>query len=246
MNAITYDAGAYAVRDDLVAAQRLAWQRLAAPGDWLDGARRIAVADEVRRASSCDLCRRRKDALSPYSVDGDHDGAGMLGGVETEIVHRLVTDSGRLSRDWLSRCLDAGPSEEEYIEIVSVVCVVMVVDTFARGLGLTPFPLPEPEDGAPSGYRAPGARMHDAWISNVEPGDVVASDGALYDGPVAPPVVTALSLVPDAQRVYWDLAQTHYVPNTEIMNFAASPRAIDRPQIELIAARVSALHQCVY
>ena len=93
---------------------------------------------------------------------------------------------------------DAGPSEEEYIEIVSVVCVVMVVDTFARGLGLTSFPLPEPRVGAPSGYRAPGARMHDAWISNVEPGDVVESDGALYDGPVAPPVVTALSLVPDA------------------------------------------------
>ena len=246
MESIGYVASAHDVRRDLVAAQRLAWRRLAEPGDWLDGARRIAVADEVRRAPSCDLCRRRKEALSPYSVDGDHDGAGSLGNAEIEVVHRVVTDAGRLSRDWLSGILETGLSEEEYVEIVSVVCMVMIVDTFARGLGVPPFALPERRDGAPSGYRAPGARLHDAWISHVEPGDVVESDGAVYDGPVAPPVVKALSLVPDAQRAYWDLAQTHYLPNDEVMSFGTNRRAIDRMQIELIAARVSALHQCVY
>ncbi len=88
--------------------------------------------------------------------------------------------------------------------------------------------------------------MHDAWISHVEPQDAVPEDGELYGGPTAAAVVTALSLVPDAKRAYWDLADFHYLPNSEIFNFETEIRALDRMQIEVIAARVSALHQCVY
>ncbi len=246
MHAVNYDASPYAVREDLVAAQQLAWKRLSEPGAWLDGPRRIAVAEEVRHTPSCGLCLRRKEALSPFAIDGQHDGLGTLGEVEVDVVHRIVTDPGRLSKDWLVRCLEAGLSEEEYIEIVGVICMVMIVDTFTRALGLPPFPLPDPQAGEPSRYRAPGARKHDAWISHLEPQDAVPEDGKLYDGPTAAPVVTALSLVPDAKRAYWELADFHYLPNSEIFNFETEIRAIDRMQIEVIAARVSALHQCVY
>ncbi len=246
MHAVNYDASPYAVRDDLVAAQQLAWKRISEPGAWLDGRLRIAVAEEVRHAPSCGLCLRRKEALSPFAINGQHDGPGTLREVEVDVVHRIATDPGRLSRAWLERCLETGLSEEEYIEIVSVICMVMIVDTFTRALGLPPFPLPEPQDGEPSRYRAPGARMHDAWISHLEPQDAVPEDGKVYDGPTAAAVVTALSLVPDAKRAYWDLADFHYLPNSEIFNFGTEIRAIDRMQIEVIAARVSALHQCVY
>lgn len=246
MHAVNYDASSYAVRDDLVAAQQLAWKRISEPGAWLDGRLRIAVAEEVRHAPSCGLCLRRKEALSPFAINGQHDGPGTLREVEVDVVHRIATDPGRLSRAWLERCLETGLSEEEYIEIVSVICMVLIVDTFTRALGLPPFPLPEPQDGEPSRYRAPGARMHDAWISHLEPQDAVPEDGKVYDGPTAAAVVTALSLVPDAKRAYWDLADFHYLPNSEIFNFGTEIRAIDRMQIEVIAARVSALHQCVY
>ena len=128
----------------------------------------------------------------------------------------------------------------------SVICMVMVIDTFSRALGAPPPALPTPVDGAPSGYRARNAAHHDAWVSHVEPEDVVPEDGFLYhDGP-QPPVIKALSLVPDAKRAYWELADTHYLPYAELPRFDRSIRAISRAQIEVIAARTSAIHQCVY
>jgi hypothetical protein len=64
----SYPPSPYPVRDDIVVAHRHAWSRIARPGTWLDGATRVAVAAETRNAATCDLCRRRKQALSPYSV----------------------------------------------------------------------------------------------------------------------------------------------------------------------------------
>ena len=45
---------------------------------------------------------------------------------------------------------------------------------------------------------------------------------------------------------YWALANCHYMPGQYIYQFDRSIRAVARPQMELMAARVSALHQCVY
>lgn len=246
MKEVDYESSPYPVREDLIEAQRTAWRRLAEPGAFLDGVRRIAVAREIRNAPSCGLCQRRKEALSPFAVDGEHDHLDALGPSEVDVVHRIVTDSGRLSRDWLDEILVSGLSDSEYIEIVSVIAITMVIDTFRRALDLPLFDLPAPVAGAPSGYSAPGAKDHDGWIRLVVPEDVVPGDGALYDGPLTSPVVKALSLVPEAKRAYWEMAECHYLPNDQMGNFATEVRAIDRMQIELVAARVSALHQCVY
>ena len=51
MSGIGYE-GPYRVRSTLVEAHRLAWRRIAEPGAWLDGARRVAVAAEVRAAQA--------------------------------------------------------------------------------------------------------------------------------------------------------------------------------------------------
>ena len=186
-----------------------------------------------------------REALSPYAVAGEHEASGPLSAAEVELIHRLTTDPGRLRRSWAEGILAAGVSEEVYVEIVAIVCMVMIVDTFRRALGLPQFELPAPVAGTQSGYRAPGAQRHDAWISLVQPDDVVDSDGNLY-GAAASPVVKALSLVPEAKRAYWDLAEEHYLPGSEMTDYATGVRAIDRMQMELIAGRVSALHQCVY
>ena len=57
-----------------------------------------------------------------------------------------------------------------------------------------------------------------------------------------------MSLVPDAVRVMGRLSKVHYLsPGLVAAPDACEPgRAIDRPQIELIAARVSALNECFY
>ena len=220
MEKVDYRSSPYPVRADLIAAQRTAWRRLAAPGAFLDGARRLAVAREVRLAPPCALCLRRKEAPSPYSVDGTHDCSGELTEAETEAVHRIVTDSGRLTRAWVDGLRAAGLTAEAYVEIISIIAVVMVIDTFRRALGLPVFDLPAPVAGPATFYRAPGAGDHDAWLPLVLPEDVVPGDGRLYDGPLPAPVVKALSLVPEAKRHYWEMVETHYLPSAQMPDFA--------------------------
>lgn len=246
MSEINYDATTYKVRDDLIAAQQTAWQGIAAPGDWLDGAHRVDVACEVRQAWKCDLCNQRKDALSPFAIEGSHDSATKLSETEIDVIHRIATDPGRLSQAWVEECLAGDLSAEEYIEIVSIVCMVTMVDAFGRAIGQAELPLPPPQTGDCSRYRAPGAKSHATWLPYVEIDDVTPEDGHLYDSEREPPVVKALSMVPDAKRGYWDLADAHYLPASEVFNLNTDIRAINRMQMEVMAARVSSVHQCTY
>jgi hypothetical protein len=230
---------AIAVREDLTQAHERAWAAIAAPGTWLTGARRVAVAAEIRRARDCVLCGRIKEALSPNAA-GAHDTA------EIELIHRVVNDPGRLSESWSQSVLGRGLAEGEYIEIVGVIAMVMMMDTFTRGLGLPERALPAPLAGEPTRYCPPGAKKQAAWLPLVEPPDAVEADGPMYPSPKAGYIYRGLSLVPQSLRDYWALANCHYMPSQYIYQFDKSIRAITRPQMEIMAARVSALHQCAY
>ena len=98
-------------RDDLLDAHARAWKWIAGPGTWLTGAERLAVVREVRQAAQCDLCQARKDALSPLAVDGHHDHFGKLSDPQIEAIHRVATDSGRLSGAWVEGLLADGLSD---------------------------------------------------------------------------------------------------------------------------------------
>ena len=234
------------VRSDLVEAHQRAWAAIAAPGTWLTGARRVAVAAEIRRAHDCRLCARIKEALSPNAVDGVHQSLGGLGPAEVELVHRVVGDPGRLTERWSQSVLARGLEEGEYVEIVGVIAMVMMMDAFARALGAPLRALPAPAPGEPTRYRPPGAKKNAAWLPLVEPEDAVESDGPLYPTPKAGYIYRGLSLVPQSVRDYWALANCHYLPGQFVYQFDQSIRAISRPQVEILAARVSALHQCAY
>jgi alkylhydroperoxidase family enzyme len=238
--------GDIAVRDDLTQAHERAWAAIAAPGTWLTGERRVAVAAELRHAYGCAHCKRIKAALSPNAVQGEHAGLGTLGDAEVELVHRVVNDPGRLSESWSHSVLARGLSEGEYVEIVGIIAMVMMMDRFALALGLPERALPAPQAGAPTRYRPPGGKKKAAWLPLVEPEDAVEADGPMYPSPKAGYIYRGLSLVPQSLRDYWALATTHYLPGHYVYRFESSIRAITRPQMELIAARVSALHQCVY
>ena len=80
----------------------------------------------------------------------------------------------------------------------------------------------------------------------VEPEDTVEEDGPMYPSPKAGYILRGLSAVPQTLRDYWAMANIHYTPGQFVYQFNRSIRAITRPQMELIAARVSALHQCAY
>ena len=67
-----YENTGHPVRDDLPEAYRWVWDKIAQPGNWWTGADRVSIAAESRNAIDCQLCSKRKDALSPFSVDGEH------------------------------------------------------------------------------------------------------------------------------------------------------------------------------
>lgn len=246
MDTITLDAAPYTIRDDLAAAHQNAWESFAQPGTWLDGKRRLAVVAEVRQALECGLCRQRKEALSPYGDDGSHGDTGELTDAEVDLIHRLTTDSGRLRKAWFDEIINSGLSEGAYVEISGIVAMTMMADTFRRAIGMAPAEIPAAVDGPPSNYTPPGAKNGGAWVPLLAPEDVVDSDGPVYGAPQAAYVQRAFSSVPDTKRAYWALAEAHYLPGREMPNWETSLRAISRPQIEIIAARVSALHSCFY
>ena len=69
----------------------------------------------------------------------------------------------------------------------------------------------------------------------------------LYDGlPNAPNVIAAMSLVPDAVRELKNLSGAHYLRSIDVLDPDVQGDALSRMQIELIAARVSALNECFY
>jgi len=52
--------------------------------------------------------------------------------------------------------------------------------------------------------------------------------------------------VPDEVRRFFDLVSHQYMPPLAMRDFSREYRAISHSQIELLAARVSALNQCLY
>lgn len=246
MSDVDYSAAPVPVREDLRQAHARAFERLAAPGAWWTGAERVGIAAEVRQAPSCPLCRARKEALSPRSVEGEHSTLGSLPPTAVEAAHRLAVDAGRLSHAWLEDLERAGLDDGHYVELVGVVVTVVSIDAFCLGIGAPLHPLPEPTPGAPSGYRPPAARQDGAWVPMLPNRRPSGSEADLWNGPTGN-VIRALSLVPDEVRTLLVLSGTHYLSPRVVMNPAAKTgRAIDRAQMELLAGRVSALNECFY
>jgi len=245
MAELSYDDAPYAIRADIADAHRGAWNRLSSPGTWLDADTRVAIIAEVRNANGCTLCRTRKDALSPYGVDGEHDSVGDLPGNIVEVIHRVVSDPARLMKKWYDDCLASGLSEEEYVEIIGVVCSTVSIDTFAHAAGLPLRTLPFAKPGNPSCVRPSEASQGAAWVPWIAPEDG-ARTGISHFAPEASNVRRSMSLVPDEAVGFMSLVDAQYLDGPAMQDFSKQHRAITREQIELIAGRISAINQCAY
>jgi hypothetical protein len=210
-----------------IAARRL----LAEPGDWLTGAERVAVWHEVRDAATNELDRRRADALSPYSVDGHHTGTDTLSAAEVEVIHRVASDPGRLTRTWADAVISE-LGEERYTELVGVTAIVTALDMFDRAMGRPVAELPEPRPGDPARTRPDGMGDTGAWVSQ-------SLDKSRAN------VSRTLSLVPVTNGAWRTLVDSHYSRGAQFYDLAWQ-RALSRPQVELIAARTTVAQQCFY
>ena len=241
-----FDSGATEVRDDIRDAHRWLWEHLRAPGTWWTGAERVAIAAEARSADECQLCAARKTALSAAAVPGQHPAVGAVPANVVEVIHRVRTDPARLSRPWFDAVIAGGLAVPAYVEVVAIVTMVTGIDYFARALGVTPFPLPEALPGEPSRYAPASATTGTAWVPMIAPEDAAGPEADVYPpAPMIPNIVRALSAVPAEARALQMLSAAHYLPIEQILDPTAR-RALDRTQMELVAARVSALNQCFY
>jgi hypothetical protein len=240
------------IRADLLAAQANAWSQIGEPGIWWTGAHRVAIAAETRHATHCPLCAARREALSPGMVAGDHATLGALPMAAVEAVHRIRTDSGRLSEGWYRQVLDTGLSDERYVELVAIEAIVVAVDTFRAAVGLPALALPPARDGEPLRIRPRGARPGVAWMATLAPEDRTDQDPDLYREHPGPReryganVHRALSLVPQAMMQWWDMFERMYLTSPTMRDFSREFRAVTHAQMEMLAARVAALNQCHY
>ena len=241
------DVAAALVRDDLVRAHRRAWERIAQAGTWWTGAERVAIAAEARAAEYCGLCRRRREALSPFSEDGRHDQVSgpVLPAAAVDAVHRIVTDATRLTSTWVESLASEGVPDTHYVELLSVVVSIRSIDAFHHAMGLSPEPLPTPQAGEPSRQRPTAARKREAWVPMLPTGRPSGSESDLW-GAQTGNVIRAMSLVPDAVRWLQELSAAHYLSLDAMPNFTRGRGPLSRAQTELIAGRVSALNECFY
>jgi alkylhydroperoxidase family enzyme len=247
MTAFTYEGSPDPIRLDLAEAHRHTWEHIAAAGTWLTGAERVAVAEETRRARRCALCAERKAALSPFSIDGEHDQAGALSAPMVDAIHRVTTDPQRLTKKWLDATVAEGLPVEQYVEALGVAVLVISIDEFHHALSLAQEALPEPVGGEPSRYRPRGAVLREAWVPMIDLKQADPAEKKLLAGPGgrSAGVILALSLVPDQVQAWSDLSDAQYLSREHMVGMETG-RAIDRSQVELVAGRVSALNECFY
>lgn len=132
------------------------------------------------------------------------------------------------TRSWVEEI--AGEiGDEHYVELVGIVSRLSAIDSFHRAIGVTLEPLPEPLAGEPSRKEEPGAGRNPSWVP--------ATSGAS--------IVYALSLVPAEMVAQEDLHGPLYL-TYEGMSDLAYVGGLSRAQMELVAARTSAVNECFY
>ena len=203
---------------------------LATAGDWWDGASRRAIMEEARTARGCAHCVERRTQVGSPST-GTHAESRRLPGAAVEVIHRVVNDSGRLTRSWAQAHID-DLGDAPYAEVVGVTAIVEALDVYTRSIGEAPYDLLPPVDGPPSAQRPDGVGDIGAWI-------------AMTEEKLLANVTRALSLVPRTNATWRALVTESYSRGPQMLELTWD-RALTRPQVELVAAQVSRLQECFY
>ncbi|MBO22384.1 MAG: hypothetical protein CMM26_08460 [Rhodospirillaceae bacterium] len=235
-----YEESDFPVRADLEAAHQTQFDRFSQPGTWGSGAQRVAVIAAARQA-----CIDAGVLEAP-----DNPGVGSneeLPKVVRDIIAKIAVSPKDIDLDFYNAAIGSGLSDAEYTEIVGLVSFICNLDVFARGIGVTPRPLPKPQPGEPSRTRPEEAVQEHAFVPTIpNPPEGGERAKAMY-GPFKPYIMRAMSLVPEEFADHIALERAQYLPLEKIMDFDFDHHdGLTRPQAEVIAGRVSALNDCFY
>jgi len=228
----TYSKSPVAIPADLSELHRTTFTALGEPGTWWTGQQRADMVREVRAARDCSHCEERAEALVPMAVAGEHVTVTSLPASVVEVVHRVTTDASRITGAWASGQiaeLDAAP----YSEIVGVAAITNALDVHCKSLGLAVADAPEAVAGEPSRILPEGITDTESAYVPQDPDHKNAN------------VRRALTMVPQTLNAFFALTSRMY-SGTAFGDLIWNHRALDRPQVELLAARTSALNECFY
>ncbi|MEL7158289.1 MAG: alkylhydroperoxidase-related (seleno)protein [Actinomycetota bacterium] len=219
------------IRPDLAAAHLATVEGYAQAGNHWTGAERLAMVAEVRRARAAD---ELLPWVRPTTVDGliaeDHP----LPAAAVDAIWRLTNHPGTLTRDWYEETVAGELDPGRYVELVGVVATANCLEVFAQAVGVDPVPLPAPTEDEPLGPAAVETAVSSHWV----PTEV---------GTRGPNVGKALTAVPASVAAWRHLSDAQYVPGDALLgDLHWSRGAIDRAQVELLAARTSLLNECFY
>ena len=219
----------------MVAGYEAAWQQIAESGPFWSGRDRMAIVAEARQSLVCSLCMRRKEAISPSAIKGTHDTVSALSQHVVEVIHRIRSDPGRLTKKVLLNALEAGMTPQQYVELVGIVATSVVIDTMHGVLGLEPPAVLDGSTEEPTGQENPEVVDEGAWLP------ISTRDGEINELgiPRTANILRAMGLVPSVVTLFFSVMRQGYY-------IVGLPVEISRSQAEFIAARVSALNQCFY
>lgn len=209
------------VRADLVEAHRCSLAHVAQPGARLSAARRVQIGAVARDAY---LAGRPSPPWErPY------------GDPALDVAYRLARHAGTITEQWYEQIITEGMHPLEWVEIVGIVISTIPPVAFARAIGSVLPGFPDPVAGAPHGREADElAPATLNWVPVAAPADKTAS------------VVQALSALPDEWDNLWRLAASQYMSDIQMADPKWNRGTLSRPQMELLAGRISRVRECFF
>ena len=148
-----------------------------------------------------------------------------------EAAQLMGGELGKATERWIVDTIAPAIGYAAYVEIVGLAAQLTAIDTYHRAMGLPLERLPNPRPGSATGQITDSARVRSSWVPTT--------------GRARASVVYALSMVPGEMAGFEDLHGPLYVPVQDMGDLRFS-RALDRSQMELVAARTSAINDCFY
>ena len=214
------------VPDEVIQSFKIVWQNLGEPGAWWTGHQRIEIAKEVRNSKRPALGARTKD-LSQYS----HEETDSISSYVKAVIRKITYESSTIDRDAYGSIVEV-LGEDRYAELAAIVTQVVPIFTLADILDCPREELPTAQDGSTTQERPDGLVDNVAFLPTFSPKGL-------------PHIAVSLSLAQadNARRML--LVRSMY-SGTNFNDMVWEHRCLSRQQIELVAARTSAINECFY
>ena len=235
-----YQDSKYPVRPEISELHARQFEQFGAPGTWGSAKLRLAIVNEARRAGyQAGVLEEPDDPGAVPDV--------KLSDVVCRVVERLAVSPKDMDQAFFDQAIEDGLTDVEYVEILGLIARITCFDVFARGIGVPLRSLPQPQPGAPSRERPSTAVLEMAWVPTIPNGPKGGDIGKELFGPWQPYIMRGLSLVPNEFRAHFDLEEVQYMPSAHFPEWDYQHHeGLSRPQVEIVAARVSAINECFY